>query len=357
MKTGSLQTRLGLLVILLAAVGIVAYFVSRQMSEARAFQAIAAALARGDLPEARQAAAARLRRRPNDVETLLLAAQAERRSGDLAAATRRLDAAERIGEMPEAVLFERNLVAIQSGQLGLAGRYLEIAETHPEAAESPLILEALVVGSLQRLDLPLAQRCVAAWNAQAKSIAERTRGQIWSGEVALRRGEADAAADFYRAAVDAAPQDDAARLRLAELLARQAPAESLQHLDRLSSTRPDDPKVLLTKARCHRALGDHEQAAQILDRVLAESARDYDVLLERGQVALEMRQFDVAEQRLKAAVKVQPQRRDANLALARCLQSLGRDEEARGYREHVARIDAELDERLRRLRETGRLDQ
>lgn len=357
MKHGATNVRrwfVGAMLLIVVGVSVVIY---RQFQESSEFDAIAAALERRDFAAARDLAGARLKRRPGDVETLLLAAQAARRGGDLDAASRYLDAAERTGEMAEAVLVERNLFELQTGRLDLAGRYLEVAEANPEYPESPLILEALVAGSLQRMDLRLAQRCVDNWNSRATRDSERTQSKIWSGEIALRRGDVDKAADYYRQVIAESPDNDLARLRLAELLSRTNPAEALKQLEILRPKRPNDRAVLLFTARSQRALGEHEQACELLHQILLKSPKDYDALLERGQLALELRQFDVAERRLSDAVRLYPERRDGNLALARCLQSVGRDEEARQYREKVAQIDAELDARMRRLREQGRLDE
>lgn len=357
MKHGATNVRrwfVGALLLIVLGATVVIY---RQFQESNEFAAISAALERREFAAARSLAGDRLKRRPGDVETLLLAAQAARRGGDLETATRYLDAAARTGDMAEAVLVERNLFDLQTGQLDLASRYLEVAEANPEYPESPLILEALVAGSLQRMDLRLAQRCVDNWISRAKQDAERVQGKIWNGEIALRRGEVDKAADCYRQVVAASPDNELARLRLAELLARSNPAEALQQLEILRPKRPNDRAVLLFTARSQRALGEHEQAVELLDQILLKSPKDYEALLERGQLALELRQFDVAERRLSDAVRLYPERRDGNLALARCLQSVGRDEEARPYREKVAQIDAELDARMRRLREQGRLDE
>lgn len=357
MKHGATNVRRWFIGALLLAVVGATVVIFRQFEEVGEFDAIVAALDRREFVAARELADARLKRRPRDVETLLLAAQATRRGGDLEAASRFLDSAERTGEMTEAVLVERNLFDLQTGRLDLANRYLEVAEAHPEYPESPLILESLIVGSLRRMDLRLAQRCVDSWNSRAKRDDERVQGQLWSGEIALRRGEVETATDHYRQVVVDSPDNDQARLRLAELLCRNKPTEALTHLEVLRAKRSQDRSVLLFTARSQRALGEHERAAELLDQILVKFPKDYEALLERGQLALELRQFDLAERRLSDAVRLYPERRDANLALARCLQSVGRDDDARPYREKVAQIDAELDVRMRRLREQGRLDE
>lgn len=321
------------------------------------FRAAEEALANRDFPRARVLVGQALRVWPNDSETLLLAAQAARRDGALDEAARILKTAERSHAVPDAVALERDLLRLQSGALEDADRFLEVCVAHPMAAQTPQILEAVIIGSLQRLELARAGRCLQLWEGACAREPDRVQGWIWRGELALRTGDVDTAARHYRQVVKANPANDKTRLRLAELLTKYAPREALEQLDQLRETPFKTREVLLHRARCYRSLGEHEQADQLLGEILAQSPADYEAILERGQIALELRQFDAAERWFRAAADIHPDRRDTNQALARCLQLTGKEEEAQRYRDKVTKIDALLDERVRQLQQKGRIEE
>jgi tetratricopeptide (TPR) repeat protein len=342
----------GLLLLILAVAGQLGWY----GWGAYQFRAAESALARRDFTAARRHLDHCLQIWSDDGETLLLAAQAARRDGATKEALRLLDGAQAANAVPEAVAFERDLVRILAGDLAEADYYIRVAETHPESFQAPLILEAVIVGGMANMDLARAQQCLELWEKHQSGAADRNQGRIWRGELAIRVGDVDTAASHYRAAVEADPENDRARLRLAELLARYAPHEALTHLELLRQEKPSDGDVLFQLARCHRALGKHDEAAGLLDKVLTESPNDFAALLERGQIALDLQQAGEAEQWLRRAEKIQPERRDLNLALARCLQLAGKEDEAKKHRDKVAEIDAVIDERAKRLVEQGRLE-
>ena len=81
---------------------------------------------------------------------------------------------------------------------------------------------------------------------------------------------ADALED-YRRAVAAHPENERARLKLADtLLIAGTPAEALTHYQWLADRNPAHPPVRLGMARCHRRLGHPDEAVAILDGLLAE---------------------------------------------------------------------------------------
>lgn len=347
--------RLLVAALLLVILG-VAVYLGRQAWFASRFRAAEATLAKRDFLKARRLLDECLRFSPDDGETLLLAAQAARRDGETSEAARLLEHAERAGAVTEAVDFEQSLTRLQSGDAREVDRFLQVCEEHPEEPESRLILEAVIVGGLQRVDLARTRRSLDLWEKHSQREAERIQGWMWRGELAIRVGDVDSAADFYRRAVEAAPANGQARLRLAELLARTAPREALKQLDQLPIAMAGSKDELFQRARCFRSLGEHERAKELLARILEQSPGNYDAALELGQIELELRQFEAAERWLRAARKIHPDRRDPNLALARCLQLAGKADEARQFREKVAEIDRLLDERLRQLREKGSVE-
>jgi tetratricopeptide (TPR) repeat protein len=338
-----------------AALVVAGWFLFISSPATRALDEAAKALADRDFPTARRLLADHVRSHPRDGEALALDAQAARRAGELDDAANLIARAERYGAVAELVALERALAKVQTGETAQVGHYLEVAESHPTDPTSALLLEAIATGALQRLDLPVAQRAVELWERSADTSECRAVASEWRGEIAIRRGEVAAAADAYRRALELTPQSTPRRLRLAELLSRYAPAEALEQLEAAGPTATASPTAMLTRARCHRGLGDHDAALALLDKLLARRPDDYETLVERGQVLLELRRFDEAEATLQAAVEKYPQRREGLQTFARCLQLMGKTEAAKRMSERVAEIDRTLDERIRQLQERGKV--
>ena len=82
---------------------------------------------------------------------------------------------------------------------------------------------------------------------------------------------------------------------------------------------------------------------------------DYETLVERGQVLLELRRFDAAESTLQAAVDLYPQRREGLQTFARCLQLMGKTEAAKRTSERVELLDRLRDDQIRQLQERGKV--
>jgi tetratricopeptide (TPR) repeat protein len=82
------------------------------------------------------------------------------------------------------------------------------------------------------------------------------------------------------------------------------------------------------RARALAATGHGEQAAEILDRILAGEPDHPGALLARAALHGEDREWDVALALLERAAAAAPRSAEALNALARCLHSLGRDDEA-----------------------------
>lgn len=349
----------------LAAIAVVGWQVNRWLVDSRTRQQTEAALEARDFSTARRLLDQRLRTHPRDGDAMTLAAQAARRLGEFDDAAELLKRAERAGAPGEVIELERALGKVQTGEMAAIGHYLDVATENPDLPVSKLLLEAIVAGALARLDLPLALHAAKLWDKSAVTAEAQALSAEWQGEIAIRRGEAEAAAASYRRAIELSPTD-LRRLRLADLLARQNPTEALGQLDliaaesagRSSPNRQeiDDSKQLLVRARCQRALGDDEQADSLLNQLLARQPAHYEGLVERGQLALELRRNDVAETCLRAAVAIQPQGREALQALARCLQLTGKADEAREIRERVAQLDQLLNQRIRQLQQQGKIE-
>jgi tetratricopeptide (TPR) repeat protein len=330
------------LVVLIGGIG---WWVGLQIWAGSEYRAAEGAMARRDYAEARQRLAHCLRVWPSDGQTLLLAARAADRDGDSAEAVRLLDAAAQ--EVPDAVVLERKVLRLRSGDLTDAHRHFAACDEHRDRPESKLILEGLVEGSLKAQQLEFARRCLALWEESQTDPRDRAQAKAWRGEIAYWSGYADIALVQLREAVEAAPANVAARLRLAEVLIQYTPADAKGHLEALRAKRPEDRAVLIRLASCHRALGEHEQAVRLLNELLVRDGRDVPALLERGRVALDLRKLDEAEGWLRGAEALAPEHREVRIALARCLQLAGKAAEAQVYLDRVVKADAPQEERAR----------
>ncbi|MFO0876122.1 MAG: tetratricopeptide repeat protein [Gemmataceae bacterium] len=311
-------------------------------------QAARQALERRDFAEASEELRQGLALMPGQAATLVLAAQAARRGGDLAQANRYLEAAQKAGSIPEAITLERQLGRFQSGELADAERPLALAGEHPDNPQAALVLEAVIVGALQAMQLDMAGRAIALWLEHRKTDVEQAQGLVWRGELALRRGNGEAALVAFREALKLDPTSEAAHRHAAEILVRYEPRDARVHLDWLRNRLPRDRNLRLLQARCHRALGEAEAARQLLEALLAERPNEAQYLLERGQVELDLGRAGEAEPWLRRAVERAPQLRDPNAALARCLRQLGKAEAAE-YEQRTARIDAEIQAKIDQL--------
>jgi tetratricopeptide (TPR) repeat protein len=326
------------------------------MSENRLMVEAQSALDTRDFVTAQRLLQQLLRSHARNAEALTLAAQAARRAGDLRQAESWLDQAERAGAIAEVVALERALTQVQTGRNPAVAHYLSVAEAHPRDPASQLLLEAIIEGALVRLDLPTARHAVTIWDKSAGKKEQRAASLAWQGELAARRGDIAAAATAYRQAVAETPSSTSRRRRLADLMSRYDPAEALLQLDSIAAERlPTAPVTLLIRARCQRALGDFDAAEAALQQLLASQPDDYDALVEQGQLSLESRRYDTAESSLRAAIRHRPAGREALQALERCLRLNSKHTEATAIAEQLTRLDQQLDERLRQLRETGQV--
>src|SRR5205823_3754497 len=141
------------------------------------------------------------------------------------------------------------------------------AKVEADDPASPLILEAVARGCLRGYRLDDAGWAVETWLRRdaADPMAHLLRGRVAREWLGLT----DAAAAFRRA-LEIDPELDEARDQLAIVLldTHQGP-EALPHLEYLRRRRPDDPGLAVRLAQCRDLLGQQDEAARLLDEVLA----------------------------------------------------------------------------------------
>jgi tetratricopeptide (TPR) repeat protein len=315
----------------------------------RAEEALARSLrVRGPAPlaEARGHLACCLRLWPNSGRVHFLMAQAARRAGDLDDAARSLRRAEQAGWVVEAIELEKTLAAVQQGDLDRAEPVLLsfVQRDHPDKL---LILEALAQGCRRTYQLPRALAHLDTWlGAQPDSV----RALVWRGETWLLLGRSrDALAD-YRKAVEVEPQEDEARLKVAELLLGfHQPEEASTHFTELLKRHPDRGEALFGLARCRAEQGDTAGAVKLLDRLLSLQPEHPGALTERGKIALDAGSPQDAEQWLRKADGVAPFEHETLYTLGRCLRANGHTREAEECQARIRRVEEDR-KRLDELR-------
>lgn len=280
--------------------------------------------------------------RPDDPAGWFQAARAARRGGQFADAKRYLAEYERLGGSPDAVRLERDLLLVQQGVMGEADVRLRtiINPDHPDAA---LVLEALARGYIVVERWADARQACALWRLVEP---DAPWAWLWGGWVAEQMVQVDQAADFYRRALELAPDDPAARLAFARIQFRQrAPAAAAPHFEWVLARDPENAEALLGLAQCHLEGGRVSDAGPLVDRVLARLPDSAAALALRGRAVMEAGDPPRAEPWLRRAVNAEPSDAEALHLLVLALRAQRKDEEAG----QLARRLEALQQDLRRL--------
>lgn len=346
------RLRVVLAIALLLVIAVAGYQVSMSVWSSGKYNAAVQALDRHDYVQADEYLASYLAVHPTDPVALVLAAQTARRRGDFDGAARQLRLAEKHGAPAQAVATEKRLLRVQAGDLSDADSLAQVCTDHPDGPEAALILESLIEGSLRAVNLPRAKWGVDLWLTYRRDPRDQAHGLLWHGRLCEFTQDFPQTLLDYQKAVELAPDHVPARLRLVEALIREEPRQAVPHLDWLQQHRPNDAEVRFLTARWHRSLGQPEEAAQVLDAILASAPEKAPVLVERGRVAMDLNRSADAERWLRHALALAPEQRDTNLAVADCLRQAGRLDEAKRYQDKAQEIEAGLTKKLAELRRT-----
>jgi tetratricopeptide (TPR) repeat protein len=331
-------TALGALTLgLFALGGVLAVPHVRALYHARAAER---AIQRWDFDEARTHLGVCLDVWPDSAPTRFLAARTARRAGRFDEAERHLKRFQSQNGTSRQTALEWAMLKVQRGELDDAEGYLR-ATVGPDDPDAPLVLEALAHGFLLTERLPELLEATDLWLQvrPGDTHALYYRGRGW--ERLARRREA---ADAYRQALTADAENADARLRLAELLLAdgQDAAEARGHFERLRGRRPADPAAGLGLARCEKALGRPAAARDLLDALLADHPDHAQALAERGRLALDEGDAPGAAARLRRAVALAPDDREALHALIRSLWVQDKQDEAQALEPVLKELTADL---------------
>jgi tetratricopeptide (TPR) repeat protein len=351
------------LVLLLPVVAVLAYFVGLRLWAGYHRRAAEQALAQREFKEASLHLEKCLDVAPDDLEARLLAAQAARRRGDFDEARRHLHLFHQGHGSADAHDLEHRLICAQQGDLEQAKLLLAHCAEHPDAPDTPLMLEACIIGSADALEPTVTVAMTYGGGGPAEAYlrkvleaddlwlrlrsgrADQAEGLVWRARLHSLANDPGKAKADVRQALELDPEHYDARFHLAILLIQEAPAEAADHFQALHDRRPKDDHVCFGLAIVRHSLGQLDRARELLDEMLATQPDNVSALLERGGVALDAEGPEEAESWYRRAFALAPNEPDVNFALASCLQKAGRADEAKEYKQRSSELEAKRQQR------------
>ena len=306
------------------------------------------AITRRDLPSA----AAHLDRfvaiRPEDPAGWFQAARTARRRGKFSDAKRYLAECEKLGGSVDAIRLERDLLLVQQGVIGETDARLR-ATVNPDHPDVRLVLEALARGYILNERWADARQACELWRALEP---DAPWAWLWGGWVSERMVQVEQAEEFYRRALELAPDDRDARVAFARVQVRQRnPAAAAPHYEWVLARDPDDAEALLGLAQCRIEGGRVQDAVPLIERVLTREPTSNLAMSLRGRAAMEGGDPAGAERWLRQAFRAEPGDAEALHLLVLSLRAQKKDEEAGQF---AGRLEA-LQKDLRRLTELTRM--
>lgn len=164
--------------------------------------------------------------------------------------------------------------------------------------------QALVSGYLREFRYTEAQPLLDAWLAEAPADA---LAGLLQGKLHEQLFKSQDAVESYRGVVERDPTHTEARLRLAVVLMQQRQADqALAHLRVLSDAAPANSEVAVQWALALRQVGRTDEAIRALDEALVAHPNSAAALTERGTLALNAGDDQLAAETLAKALRVDP---------------------------------------------------
>jgi predicted Zn-dependent protease len=349
---------IALILVLLLVVGLAGHRLLRHFQVRHHHRAAESAVERRDFRQASLHLNKCLEAWPDDLAVRLLAAQTARRQGDYDQALQHLRVYEQNNGSQDTLKLEHQLIRMQRGDLE-EGAILASWLDHPEAPETPSVLEALIEGSLTVLApasaqgatfgfdtdkgapyLARARKAVALWLRLRPGQADQVQGLVWRGRLHHVGNDHPKALADLRQALASSPDHFGARLYLAIAVVQEVPGEAASHLEMLRQREPKHKHVRFVLANARRLLGELEEARELFDELLADYPDEVTFVLERGLVDLDAGRPKAAERWLRRALALAPNEPEVNLALSRCLRGLAQPEEASRYQARFQELEA-----------------
>ena len=277
---------------------------------------------------------------PSCPEIQILAARVARLRKEPEEALRRLEIAQELAGNSERIVLEKYLLSADRGELDHVRNKL-LAFLNKDDADSVAILDVLSYQEMLALRLGDASSRLDAWLVLQPRDPEPHLRRGWVHE---RSRDAPAAIKEYQQALDLNPerdhhQGDRVRLRLAELLLeRLRPQEAFAQFEMLADRQPQNPAILLGRARCRLLLGQTEEGRGLLEDLIQRHPGNPRAHEELARALLAQGQLLEAEIHFRKALALMPRDRQTVFGLEQCLHRLGKKEEARDLQVRLDRI-------------------
>ena len=299
-----------------------------------------AALDRQDYLKAWDHVEKALNGRPGSADLHLLAARVARQNDRMEEARLHFERCYELQHgISEPLQIERMMLAAQTGRAEtvLEPLYDYVRKDHPL---SPLILEALCMGFRQ-----LRSGNVAAYfaNQWLQREPDNVQALICRGVCFGEMGNFPEAAKDFEKACRISPDHPGCRLNLGIARLQLAQFKSAATLfEQALAIEPDNGTALLGLAQCKIAMNEQEQAQSILDGLIERDQETPEILVERGKVALQLGQPEVAEKWTRRAYQTMPSYHPAVYQLELCLRTLGITKEADDLGQQRLQLEADM---------------
>ncbi len=214
-----------------------------------------------------------------------------------------------------------------------------------ELFSTTLSLLSPVDGALEQLE-----QVLATWPEErlAAGAGERGRLHYAAGVLAVPRGRDETAGGHFRKAVALAPELLDARIKLANVVARQGDfAAAVAQLSIVLDREPSHAGARLKRAAALSAMGRPREAARDLERLAGAEPENPEVRWRLAAALEQLGRGEAAVLHYLAAARLDTsaeQRARACLRAARLLRQLGRPEEARRQLERALELQPDLEE-------------
>ena len=203
-------------------------------------------------------------------------------------------------------------------------------------------MESLSEGYLVTFQLGRALSCLDLWLQRRPNDVQALS---WRAEISARQQDFVQAEKDYRRVTELDSRHIDARLHLAQLLFdRKKEDLALGQFKLLLEQQPDNPAALLGVVRCYRGLEKPGDAREVLDRLLEVAPENVEAWTERGRWELINEHREEAEKWLRKAYAKSPQEREIVFSLGRCLQLLGKQQEADELAARLKFLEEKLDQ-------------
>lgn len=343
------HVRIRLIVLLVPALAVAAYFEWPAVRAELRFRAAERARKRRDFADARGHLLANLAADPTSARNHFLFARVARQSGAFDDAEEQLELCQKWDGASPRVALERTLLGVQQGQFT---RHTEVQlrrRVEQGDSESVEILEALSAGCLASYRFPDALGYLSKWIELAPGDFQ---AYVWRSLAKERLTDMPGAREDAERALALAPANYSARLSLAQILMQLTEFQEAEKVfEQLAQSYPRDPVVAMGLAQAKgKVHPEGDEAARILDDLVTRFPDDSPVLLERARLALQSGEPARAEGWLRKAAESAPWEYQIQYSLLQSLRQQGKQKEADQVEKTVRRLE-EASDRLNKFHE------